>query len=323
MRHVLILNPAAGKTDSTLNLADEARAVFSKMGASYNIEVTGFPGHAEQIAKRYRDMDEEAILYACGGDGTLFEVSQALYNAPHLTLAPVAIGTGNDFVRTISENYHDFSITELAENGCTVSADILLAGGKVALNIVSVGLDAAIANNVSRFKRLPMVSGSTAYYLSTAYCLLKSIKYRFDFEVDGKMLKSCDSVFAVAANGRFYGGGFKAAPIADIQDGLIDFIRIPAMPKLSLIPMIGSYRRGEHLDKGKYDFIEFIRCRKVRIISREPVDLNCDGEVFKADNPTVEIVPGGIKLLLPKKYADLGKNAKAQPSDEALQKAKV
>ncbi|MBQ2751930.1 MAG: diacylglycerol kinase family lipid kinase, partial [Oscillospiraceae bacterium] len=34
-------------------------------------------------------------MYACGGDGTISEAAQALYNAPHVTLAPVPVGTGN------------------------------------------------------------------------------------------------------------------------------------------------------------------------------------------------------------------------------------
>ena len=118
------------------------------------------------------------------------------------------------------------------------------------------------------------------------------------FEIDGKTVPAADYVFAIAANGRFYGGGFHAAPLADIQDGLIDFICIPARPRIRLLPMISRYQKGEHLER--YDFIKLIRCKKIKYISDAPVELNCDGEVADSVNPVVEVIPNGMKLLVPK-----------------------
>lgn len=299
MRHVLILNPAAGKTDSTKQLMQEAEIAFGKAGLQYKIELTQYPGHAAEIAKSYRNSDEQTILYACGGDGTISEVAQALYDAENLILAPVAVGTGNDFVKSLgSEAGANFTISELVENGEIVSADMLVAGGRVSLNIVSVGLDASVTKNVARFKRLPLVSGAMAYKLSTAYCFFTKVKYRMAFEIDGETIPAADYVFAIAANGRFYGGGFHAAPLADIQDGLIDFIAIPARPRIKLLPMISRYQKGEHLER--YDFIKLIRCKKIKYISDEPVELNCDGEVADSVDPVVEVIAGGMKLLVPK-----------------------
>jgi len=304
MRHLVILNPAAGKRDSTAAIAAEAEKAFYKAGIDYTAKITEYPGHAGEIAKKAAQTGEEITIYACGGDGTISEAAQALYNAPNVTLAPVPIGTGNDFARTVADkNDSRYTITELIEAGETVSADMLLAGGKVAINIVSAGMDAAIAKDVAKYKRIPLVSGAMAYKLSTAINFFTKVKYRMAFEVDGRLIEAGDYVFAIAANGRYYGGGFKAAPIADIQDGLIDFMRIPSLPRAKLLPMIESYRKGEHLDK--YDFIELIRCKKVKIISDEPVALNCDGEIEEVENPTIEVIPNGMKLLIPARFAKL------------------
>ena len=302
MRHLVILNPVAGKSDSTLKLAAEAEKVFSELGLSYSVEMTQYAGHAKEIALSAAKSGEEITIYACGGDGTISEAAQALYNAPNVTLAPVPVGTGNDFVRTITGGSGEkYSLTEIVKGGQTVSSDMILAGGKVAINIVSVGLDAQIAKNVFRYKRLPFVSGSMAYNISTAINFCTKVSYSFDFEVDGVLQPKGDVVFALAANGVYYGGGFKAAPIADIQDGLMDFIRIPALPRIRLLPMISRYKKGEHLDR--YDFIKCIRCKKVRILSPYPVALNCDGEIEDVLNPVIEIVPNAMKLQIPAKYA--------------------
>ena len=302
MRHLVILNPAAGKKDNTAAIAAEAEKVFAMAGLEYTVEMTEYPGHAGVIAKKAAQSGEDVTIYACGGDGTISEAAQALYNAPNVTLAPVPVGTGNDFVRTIAgdDEHSRYTLTELVTTGKTVSADMMVAGGKVAINIVSAGLDAAIAKDVSRYKRIPFVSGAMAYNLSTAINFFTSVKNRMAFEIDGKLMPAGDYVFAIAANGRFYGGGFKAAPIADIQDGLIDFIRIPSRSRIKLLPMIENYRKGNHLDK--YDFIELIRCKKIKIISDKPVDLNCDGEVEAVENPTIEVIPNGMKLLIPGKF---------------------
>ena len=300
MRHIVILNPKAGKKNSTALIAAEAEQAFASAGIEYTAIVTEYAGHAREIAVQAAASGEAVTIYACGGDGTVCEAAQALYNADNVTLAPVPVGTGNDFVRTITGGAEHYSISDLISDGKTVDADMMLAGSRVAVNIVSVGLDASIANNVSRFKRIPFVSGSMAYNISTAFCFFTNVRYRMRFEIDGTLIPQQDFVFSIAANARYYGGGFKAAPIAEIRDGLIDFIQIPTRPRIKLLPMIKRYRNGEHLDR--YDFIKLIRCKKIKIFSDNPVDLNCDGEIAQELNPTIELIPGGMKLLVPAKY---------------------
>ncbi|WMJ84837.1 diacylglycerol/lipid kinase family protein [Oscillospiraceae bacterium LTW-04] len=300
MRHIFILNPKAGKADSTPALKAEIQTLFSGRSEDYEIVVTQSPGHAEQVARRFAADGIETTLYACGGDGTIGEVAQALPGNPQLILAPVPAGTGNDFVRGL-EGLPDVktrvSLSSLMD-GQVVPLDLLMAGDRVSINIASVGLDATIAQNMARFKHLPLIKGQSAYILSLIYCFFTSVRYRYRFEIDGVPQPEGDCIFAIAANGRYYGGGFMAAPLADWQDGLIDFIIIPAMPRLRLLPMITTYKRGEHLQK--YDFIRFVRCKQVRILSDKPVALNCDGEIASAQNFDIKILPGAARLLVPR-----------------------
>ncbi|MEG1753495.1 MAG: hypothetical protein RR234_06230, partial [Christensenella sp.] len=75
-----------------------------------------------------------------------------------------------------------------------------------------------------------------------------------------------------------YGGGFMAAPLSDMQDGLIDFICVPSIGHLRALSMIGSYKRGEHLEK--YSFIKLIRCQSLRIFSDHSVCRKGDGDII-------------------------------------------
>lgn len=298
MRHLFIINPVAGKYNRTAALTEQIRAVFSARGEDVQIEITAGPGHAEALAWRAAGEKISTVLYVCGGDGTLGEAAQALPGNPQLILAPVPVGTGNDFVRSFGRDARErfLDLKSLAE-GHIETIDLLRAGGRISLNIVSAGLDASIAQKVHRFKRLPVISGAVAYQLAAACCLMTSLHHHYRLLPDGIPGGEGDYIFVIAANGRYYGGGFCAAPLSNLQDGLIDLISVPAMSRLRLLPMIGAYRRGEHLDR--YPFIRLRRCRSVQILAQEPVGLNLDGEVFPAINPVIEVLPGAARLLLP------------------------
>ena len=298
-RHLFIINPAAGKSDQSALLAEEIRSVFAPRGLEYSIELTKGAGHACEFARAAASLGEETIVYACGGDGTLGEAAQGLAGSKSCALAPVPVGSGNDFVRFFGENAAKKfrSIKELSV-GDVRTIDLLRVDGRVCLNIASAGFDAAVCSLMPRYKRLPFVGGPGAYLLSLAHGFFTSVKNRYAFEIDGRFLPPGEYLFAVAANGRFYGGGFCAAPLAELSDGQIDLVLIPSVPRMQMLGMIDCYRRGKHLDT--YDFIHFERCRRVRILADEPVLMNLDGEILRLCSPTVSVEPGALRLVIPR-----------------------
>lgn len=295
MRRLFVINPAAGRRDATAMLLGRIGAAFPGQERPVVLLTRG-PGHAGEIARRAVGEGIPTILYVCGGDGTLSEAAGPLAGQSRVILAPVPTGTGNDFARSLGlgEGLPD---PDALRGGRTVEIDLLRAGGRIALNVVSCGLDAAVAQGAAAFKRLPLVSGERAYLLSAARCLLGPLGGRCRLLADGIPCEEGDYLFIVAANGRYYGGGFCAAPFARLSDGLIDLLFVPAIPRLRLPGMIGAYRRGEHLRR--YPFVHLRRCRTVQILTGGPVGLNLDGEIFPAADPTVEILPGALRVLLP------------------------
>ena len=87
----------------------------------------------------------------------------------------------------------------------------------------SVGIDARIANGVQKYKRLPLMKGQGPYLLSTAEQLIRGLGRKYRVTVDGK---ACDGRYSLilAANGKYYGGGFCPVPDANLQDGLFRHI---------------------------------------------------------------------------------------------------
>ena len=73
MRHVFLINPAAGKYDRTGEFTQTIRAACE--GLDYEILVSRAPGDCTHIAQAAASSGEPVRLYACGGDGTLNEVA--------------------------------------------------------------------------------------------------------------------------------------------------------------------------------------------------------------------------------------------------------
>ena len=118
--------------------------------------------------------------------------------------------------------------------------DLLECQGKYSMNVFSVGFDCEVARNVDRFKKLPRVSGSLAYKMSIVYCLFTKRKHPVKIYLDGKLFEKADykntTLLAVAANGKYYGGGIKVAPLAVYDDGYMDFVHCNTLSVFKFIP---------------------------------------------------------------------------------------
>ena len=172
-RNVLIVNPEAGKHDSTEFISASAAKLLS--GIPYEIRITEYPGHAAEIARSL--CGDECRIYACGGDGTLNEVVNGVFRGgcpSRVAVGCVPIGSGNDFIRTF-ENIPSEAFLDLSRQavGDIRKIDLLQVEDRVSVNILSAGYDAAVCDNLERFKRLPLVNGSAAYNMSVVYCLAR------------------------------------------------------------------------------------------------------------------------------------------------------
>ena len=99
MKHLFIVNPAAGKRDRTAEVSAKAAEMFSKKDDEYEIYVTRGPMDAPEKIKRAADETGELRVYSCGGDGTYNECVCGAAGLSNVAVTPYATGTGNDFIR--------------------------------------------------------------------------------------------------------------------------------------------------------------------------------------------------------------------------------
>ena len=78
MKHIFIINPTAGKTDSRQKIYDMAESLRQKHGLDVQCILTKKQGHATELARKLCESGEELRFYACGGDGTVNEVANGI-----------------------------------------------------------------------------------------------------------------------------------------------------------------------------------------------------------------------------------------------------
>lgn len=302
MKHVFIINPTAGKVDRTKEIRRQIHSLTTP--DPVEIHLTRSAGEAEHIARMVAESGEEVRVYACGGDGTANEVLTGIAGYKNCALGIIPIGSGNDFVRGFEpRTREDFLSVEAMVNGEDKAIDLMECQGKYSMNVFSVGFDCEVANNVDRFKKLPHVSGSLAYKMSIVYCLFSKRKHPVKIYLDGKPFEGADykntTLLAVAANGKYYGGGIKAAPLAVHDDGLMDFVHANTLSVPKFISIVGKYTKGLHINNPKMSFITFKRCRKIKFEAENPINVNFDGEIFTMKNPEIALLPKALRIILP------------------------
>ncbi len=141
MKHLFILNAFAGKKDVTPELETKIKALGRD---DVVIEYTTCKGDAGKIARRYAEAGEPLRVYACGGDGTANEAMCGLIGCRNAALGVIPVGTGNDYVRSLSDDRDGFLDIERMLAGKTVCVDVLCCDGHYALNSVSAGYDLSL-----------------------------------------------------------------------------------------------------------------------------------------------------------------------------------
>ena len=225
MKHLFIVNPAAGGKDSTDFVSAKVAQFFSGKEGDFEIYSTKAPMDAVRKIKYEANLCDELRVYACGGDGTLNECANGVFGFPNASVGVFPIGTGNDFIRTFGKEQELFRNIANLINGFVRPIDVISTGERIAVNICSVGIDARIGTDVHKYSRLPILGGSAAYVVSLAVNIFRGINSQMTIRVNGET-HNRSFALVCACNGNFYGGGFNPVPEAMPDDGVLDMLHI-------------------------------------------------------------------------------------------------
>ncbi len=303
MKEIDIINPCAGK-GLPLTYQDPAREQY----------ITSFPGDAEEHVKALCQKDPNILFHIYGGDGTVHEVINGIMAAGTADRTAVTIhpaGTGNDFYRMLAGDREQMLIDLICYR--TKTADGWSAP-RYSPNMINIGFDCEVAAGTAEMKKLPLVKGGLAYIFALVKVLLRKMGKHFDITFtaqDGSEKKVQKELLLTAiGNGGYCGGGFFAAPIASIDDGLLDILIVNKISRFTFIKLVGNYRKGTHIDpetglpyeKFK-DVLQYVQCTGIRIGGIGQICV--DGQIEDTDEVDISIAPKVLTLKLAPQAAEI------------------
>ena len=296
MKHLFIINPAAGSRNRTEEYSKVIHKICRARKVDYEIRVSTAPGEAIRIAREAAETGEELRLYACGGDGTLNEVVAGAAGHDNAAVTVFSGGSGNDFVKIFDDPRAFFDLHRLMDAD-EATFDLIRCNDDLSLNICSVGLDARIGTDVSRYKRIPLLQGFRAYAASSVVNIVKGIGEHYVVEVNGEVFDG-QHTFVCVCNGRYYGGGFNPIPEADPSDGLLDVLVVKEVSRAQVPGLIGKYKNGRY--KELDHVARYLKTDRVKITCDRPTPVNLDGELRTAQVIEMSVAREKIRFFYPK-----------------------
>ena len=296
MKHLFIINPAAGSRDRTKDYSVAIHEACSARNLDYRIEVSAAPGECMRIAREAAVTGEEVRIYACGGDGTLNEVAAGAAGFPNAAVTVFSGGSGNDFVKLFNDPKAFFDLERLLDAD-EAEFDMIRCNGDLALNICSVGLDARIGTDVASYKRIPLLQGFRAYAASTVVNVVKGIAEHYIVEVNGETIDG-EHTFVCVCNGRYYGGGFNPVPEADPADGWLDVLLVKKVSRVQVPVVIGKYKDGRYAELPQ--LVRHLRTKELKIRCDKASPINLDGELRMAQVVDFKLADEKLRFFYPK-----------------------
>ena len=288
MKHIFIINPTAGKTDSRQKIYDMAESLRQKHGLDVQCILTKKQGHATELAKKLCETGETLRFYACGGDGTVNEVANGIIGYDNAAMSVIPVGTGNDFLKNFGDDLEKFRDAENLWDGPQFPMDAIDVNGRVALTIACSGIDARVARDVHKYSESPLLDGKGSYIYSLAVnFLFKGIGTHWTITLDDVTTEGDWSLVSVC-NGRYYGGGFMPVAEARMDDGVLNTLVVREVNRRTFLKFVGPYSRGEYAK-----FPEYAHCscpKVVHIHSEKPDIVTClDGESVVNSDVTIKL----------------------------------
>lgn len=308
---IFLVNPVAGDRSGQRSLRKMLATVEQARGPGrFSVVSTEERGHAKplvhELAKQY---GSDAVLFICGGDGTIHEAVNGLLaadNAPDtMSIVVLPYGTGNDFSRHLYGRLGPQEILDgLRRKAVPGPVDVIRAQGMYSVNVLSFGLDTRVQMINEKFAEKAAFLGESSFVLSSLAGILGQRKFRMGMEaesvdkdgVTGTIKDIFDYTLMAVCNGEYYGGGFHPAPGALSSDGILDICRVDPIPLPGILRLLPKYRNGTHTG---HPAVHRHSVRKGTLYSLDDADPllgNMDGEIFKSGRVDFSCVPGALTV---------------------------
>ena len=283
MIRLVIVNPYS-ENRRGIKYAKTIEKIFIDLKKEYDIiednvfiEYTEYKGHATEIVFEYeiKFKGQEIVVYVVGGDGTLSEVATAINSKDNISMVVIPKGTGNDFSRAVNSYRSIRKIIKTSILNKPEKVDSILVNKKVATNMINSGLDAAIAANLDKFRKIPLISGNFKYKLAIFYTVFLPKIYNLKIRIDGRVIKGKFTLIAIG-NNRFCGGGVDMVPEATIDDGNLDICIVKNVNLIEKMMYLPKIMKGKHTH---LKVVQICTGKNISVSSNKKMPVSIDGEL--------------------------------------------
>ncbi len=299
-RFLIVANPTSGRGRAR-RTAETVAQHLRAIGAHAEIRFTFARGEAEILASEAcHDAAPPECIVACGGDGTIQEIANALAplresmanSCPALGVAPA--GRCNDFARAIGIRSDPEFIAAVLSSGRAKKIDLGRVNDRYFCTVATLGIDAEVTSFVDRM-RMPL-RGTPAYLYGTMRVLARYRRQTLRIEGDFGVMER-PVTLASCANTRSYGGNIRIAPMADPTDGYLDLCVIDSVSRFRALRLLPVLLKGRH---EFLDIVHFHRARRVRIDAPNGSEVWADGERIARTPVTIDIAPDAVRVIVPR-----------------------
>lgn len=308
-RWFVIVNPVAGSGRGLIDFPQISRLLRND-DIRHDAVFTEHKHHATELTVTAANQGYRRII-VIGGDGTLNEVVNGLFiqkavEPCEILLAVIAVGTGNDWVRTfgIPQHYSEAirAIREersfLQDVGTVTYTESHYTQTRYMANVAGLGFDAHVISTFNHLK-IKGYKGGWMYL----YSILKSyFRYKSSgarIWVDDKVVFN-DLMFSLAIGiCKYNGGGVQQLPNALADDGLLDLTIIRPVHWWHIVFRLKKLFNGDIYQIGH---VIHAQGRKVRIEAAPSIQLETDGELMGGTPVEVNIRQRAIRVVVTREF---------------------
>lgn len=278
--------------------------IFPLLKDRFAIEVFETATRNDAVTLASKASQHAAVVLAAGGDGTVFQVANGLLqtegNLPVMGVIP--LGSGNDFARGLEIPNDKQKIVSMLENMNTMDIDVgkvfyTTADGQTDsryfLNVVDVGMGPVVVDRVLKSGR-PFGS-AVAYYSSIFSTFLSFKPIQMKAKAAGWTWEGKMRSFAIA-NGKYYGHGLCIAPMAKLDDGMLEVFVCGDASAWDFILQSIPLKKGKRINHPK---VSYHYTDQVALSSTEDCMIEADGELLGNLPARVALASHKMKFLVP------------------------
>lgn len=272
MNH-FIINPNAGT-----NRKSSYQALISliKSNSSNVVWETSLPLEASMLTEKAIEVGATRII-AVGGDGTINEVASKLVGT-NIPLGIIPIGSGNGLARHLNLPLKPAIALDFATTMEAKKIDVGIFNGRYFFCTAGIGFDASVAHKFAKGRKRGFIN----YIKATLFTL---INYKpIEVSINNGPFEKIFSL--TIANANQFGNNAFISPQSNIQDGVLELIKIKKLNLFQAGIVAVRLFKG-NIDKSK--MVEVLACNQVNIQYKSKAPFHLDGEYLFTADSTIQI----------------------------------